>query len=154
MAVASGALAPNEGTVRIGGVQLANASPDEARNLGLGIVRQHPALLPDLTVAENMAIGVGYERVGGIGRAPAWAREQLDSWGMDIDPTARVADIPVEQRFIVEIAKALALEPKALIPDEPTEHLNAALVGSSSPACARSSPRARPSSTSRIASPR
>lgn len=128
MAVASGALEPNEGTIYIGGVQLTSASPDEARNLGLGIVRQHPALLPDLTVAENMAIGVGYDRVGGIGKAPAWAHEQLQSWKMDIDPTARVSDIPVEQRFIVEIAKALALNPKVLILDEPTEHLSAALV--------------------------
>ncbi|MGV9195407.1 ATP-binding cassette domain-containing protein [Microbacterium sp. MC2] len=128
MAVASGALEPNEGTVRIGGNLLESASPDAARELGLGIVRQQPALLPELTVAENMTIGVGYARVGGIGRAPKWAAEQLAPWGMDIDPKANVSDIPVEQRFIVEIAKALALEPKVLILDEPTEHLNADLV--------------------------
>lgn len=128
MAVASGALAPNEGIIFIGGTQLHTDSPEEARNLGLGIVRQDPALLPDLTVAENMAIGVGYDRVGGISKAAVWANEQLESWGMDIDPTARVSDIPVEQRFIVEIAKALALKPKVLILDEPTEHLSAALV--------------------------
>ncbi len=46
------------------GSQLVRASPDEARELGLGIVRQDPALLPDLTVAENMAIGVGRTRRG------------------------------------------------------------------------------------------
>jgi ribose transport system ATP-binding protein len=124
MAVASGALAPNEGTVEIGGELLAAANPQTARDLGLGIVRQDPALLPDLTVAENMAIGAGYRRAGGLRNAPTWAQQQLDPWQMGIDARHRVADLSVEQRFVVEIAKALVLEPKVLILDEPTEHLS------------------------------
>jgi ribose transport system ATP-binding protein len=124
MAVASGALEPDQGTVSIGGVRLELASPDAARDLGLGIVRQYPALLPELTVAENLAIGVGYDRVGGIGKAVAWSQAALDPWRMHIDATSKVSDLTVEQRFVVEIAKALALEPSVLVLDEPTEHLS------------------------------
>lgn len=124
MAVASGALAPDVGRVEIGGQLLTSASPDEARGLGLAIVRQDPALLPDLTVAENLAIGVGQTRRGGLKRAPRWAQEHLDPWQMGIDARSRVSDLSVEQRFVVEIAKALALRPRVLVLDEPTEHLN------------------------------
>ena len=128
MAVASGVLAPDEGSVRIAGKPLNSALPDEARRLGLAIVRQDPALLPDLTVAENMAIGAGRTAGGGLRSAPAWAQRALDPWQMGIEAGARIADLSVEQRFIVEIAKALVLEPKVLILDEPTEHLNSAEV--------------------------
>ena len=124
MAVASGALAPNAGAVEIGGTVLAEADPEAARELGLGIVRQDPALLPDLTVAENMAIGAGFRRAGGLRNAPKWAQRQLDPWQMGIDARSRVSELSVEQRFVVEIAKALVLDPKVLILDEPTEHLS------------------------------
>ena len=124
MAVASGWLAPDEGTVEIGGRRLAGASPDQARELGLAIVRQDPALLPDLTVAENMAIGRGDTSRNGLKKAVAWAQEHLDPWQMGINARARVATLSVEQRFVVEIAKALSLKPRVLVLDEPTEHLN------------------------------
>jgi ribose transport system ATP-binding protein len=128
MAVASGVLAPDEGSVRIAGVPLGSALPDEARRLGLAIVRQDPALLPELTVAENMAIGSGRTGLGALRAARGWAQRALDPWQMGIDARARIADLSVEQRFIVEIAKALVLQPRVLILDEPTEHLNKAEV--------------------------
>ena len=128
MAVASGVLAPDEGSVRIAGVPLGSALPGEARRLGLAIVRQDPALLPELTVAENMAIGSGRTGLGALRTARCWAQRALDPWQMGIDAGARIADLSVEQRFIVEIAKALVLQPRVLILDEPTEHLNKAEV--------------------------
>lgn len=125
MAIAAGSLDPDSGSVTIGGTELTTASPEQARSAGIGIVRQDPALLPDLTVAENIALAVGINRIGGWRRAIGWSRRQLAPWAMGIDPRSRVSQLSTVQRFVVEIVKALAVEPRVLILDEPTEHLNA-----------------------------
>lgn len=124
MAVASGALAPDTGSVTIQGQPLSAADPRLAQSLGLAIVRQTPALLPQLTVLENMELTRGRQWIGNVGKARMWAREWLAPWGLEIDPRTRVDDLTVEQRQILEVARALSTQPKVLVLDEPTEHLN------------------------------
>lgn len=124
MAVASGALAPDTGSVTIQGRTLSAADPRMAQALGLAIVRQTPALLPQLSVMENMELTRGRRWIGSLSGARAWAAEWLAPWGLDIDPRTRVENLTVEQRQIVEVARALSTRPKVLVLDEPTEHLN------------------------------
>ncbi|MBT8154089.1 ATP-binding cassette domain-containing protein [Epibacterium ulvae] len=125
MAVASGALTPTNGTIAINGTQI-NSDPEQARALGLAIVRQEPALMPDLTVAENFYLGVPAQIAPPMSKLAAWSRDLLSGWSDDvgISPSDRVDTLNPEQRFIVEIVKALASEPKVLVLDEPTEHLS------------------------------
>jgi ribose transport system ATP-binding protein len=125
MAVASGALVPETGSVHIGGKVHRGGSPAEAQALGMAIVYQEPALLPDLTVAENLYFQLLQERRPPIQALRSWARARLADWSadVDIDPDARVEELRAEQRFIVDIVRALAQEPVALVLDEPTEHL-------------------------------
>ena len=124
MAVASGALVPEKGRVVINGIET-KGDTDEARRLGLAIVRQEPALMPDLTVAENLYLGVPAEQRPSLMRTSEWAHQLLRQWSDDvaIDASERVLSLNPEQRFIVEIVKALAAKPKVLVLDEPTEHL-------------------------------
>lgn len=124
MAVASGALAPDTGSVVICGNTLTTPDPMLAQSFGLSIVRQTPALLPQLTVLENMELSRGTRWITSAKRARAWARQWLDPWELDIDPATRVEDLTVEQKQIVEMSRALAASPSILILDEPTEHLN------------------------------
>lgn len=124
MAVASGALVPEQGRVVIDGVET-KGNTEAARALGLAIVRQEPALMPDLTVAENLYLGVSEVERPSLMGATVWAQRLLGQWSDDvaIDASERVASLNPEQRFIVEIVKALATKPKVLVLDEPTEHL-------------------------------
>jgi ribose transport system ATP-binding protein len=124
MAIASGALVAEEGRVEIAGVQ-ASGDTEQARDLGLAIVRQEPALMPHLTVAENLYLGVPAAQRPRLLGVSEWAREVLRQWSADvaIDVEERVESLGPQQRFIVEIVKALAAKPKVLVLDEPTEHL-------------------------------
>ncbi|WP_138998857.1 ATP-binding cassette domain-containing protein [Rhodococcus zopfii] len=126
MSVASGSLVPDQGTVLIGGQSLdPTAGPERSRELGLAIVRQEPALLPDLTVAENLYLGVPAHCRPAPTAIATWAQTVLRAWGesMDIEPGTRVASLVPRQRFVVEICRALAQKPTVLVLDEPSEHL-------------------------------
>ena len=123
MAVAAGSTVPDSGTVEIGGQPLEASSPTGAQALGLGIVYQHLSILEDLTVMENMVFAMPAALRPSMSRAPAWTRGHLVSVGAEIDPADRVSDLSTANRQLVEIAKALALDAKVLILDEPTESL-------------------------------
>lgn len=124
MGVASGALLANEGTVHIAGREM-RGDPELARELGLAIVRQEPALMPDLSVAENLYLGMPSNKRPPLSDLVAWATRLIGRWSDDVAINVRdhVATLNPEERFIVEIVKALACEPKVLVLDEPTEHL-------------------------------
>jgi ribose transport system ATP-binding protein len=124
MAVASGALVATQGTVQIAGHDL-RGDPQRARDLGLAIVRQEPALMPDLTVAENLFLGLPEAKRPRLADLNGWAANLMSRWSDDVAINVRdhVATLNPEQRFIVEIVKALSCEPKVLVLDEPTEHL-------------------------------
>lgn len=124
MGVASGALVANEGTVHISGREM-KGDPDLARELGLAIVRQEPALMPDLSVAENLYLGLPVDKRPALSDLNPWAARLIGRWSDDVAINVRdhVATLNPEERFIVEIVKALACEPRVLVLDEPTEHL-------------------------------
>ncbi|MXG91181.1 ATP-binding cassette domain-containing protein [Nocardioides flavescens] len=121
MGIAAGSLAADTGTVEIAGQELTSASPALAHELGLAVVYQHPAILDDLTVLENLLLAVPSARR--TDPVKAWARAQLDRVGLDVDLSARASELRTAERQLLEIGKAVALQPKVLVLDEPTESL-------------------------------
>ncbi|MGO4567059.1 ATP-binding cassette domain-containing protein [Rhizobium sp. 2YAF20] len=126
MGVASGALLAEQGIIKIAAREV-RGDPQLARDLGLAIVRQEPSLMPDLTVGENLYLGLPESKRPSLSNLSQWAGQLLQRWSSDvaINVRAHVVTLNPEQRFIVEIVKALACEPKVLVLDEPTEHLAA-----------------------------
>ena len=125
MAVAAGVLAPDSGSIEIGGRELNEASPALAQALGLSVVYQHTSVVEDLTVAENLLLSVPAARRSPAPSERAWVDAQLAAVGASFDRRTRVCDLSVAERQVVEIAKALASRPKVLVLDEPTEALTA-----------------------------
>src|SRR5690554_4393246 len=97
--------------------------PGDAMAAGIGMVHQHFMLIPVFTVAENVMLGHEPTKAGGVLDLAA-ARELVDTisarFGFDIDPDARIEDLPVGAQQRVEIIKSLARDAKVLVLDEPT----------------------------------
>jgi ribose transport system ATP-binding protein len=125
MAIAAGSMEPDRGLIELKGEPVGGASPLAVRQRGLSIAYQHPALVPDLTVAENIAMWLpGQLRAAGKDAA-AWATSQLARVGCTAALGQRVGSLSVVQRQLLEVAKSLAADPSVLILDEPTASLGA-----------------------------
>ncbi len=125
MAIAAGSLEPDRGLIELKGEPMGGASPLAVRQRGLSIAYQHPALVPDLTVAENIAMWLP-EQVRAAGAdAGSWAMSQLARVGCTAGLGQRVSSLSVVQRQLLEVAKSLAADPAVLILDEPTASLGA-----------------------------
>jgi rhamnose transport system ATP-binding protein len=119
---------PDSGQIELDGKIIADNSPARAKELGISVIYQQPALFPDLTVAENIALGVEQE---GLWRLVDWKRrgrqamELLSRVGATIDVNSDAGQLTMPEQQLVEIARALGSDARVLIMDEPTASLSA-----------------------------
>ncbi|MFF5955215.1 sugar ABC transporter ATP-binding protein [Streptomyces luteogriseus] len=124
--ILTGLQAPDEGTVRFDGEPAPPLADRDAWRRKVACVYQHPTVVPELTVAENLFINRQPLRRGFISwrRLKSEAAALLDTWGVRVDPEARTADLKVEDRQMVEIARALSFGARFIVLDEPTAQLD------------------------------
>jgi ribose transport system ATP-binding protein len=129
--VMAGVVKPDSGVIELENRPVAFRNPAAAMKAGIACIFQELSLIPDLTVADNIGITSPPTRLGLIDRRSQrlLAEDALARAGAaEIHPLARVKDLPLSRRQMVEIAKALARNPKILILDEATSALTAADV--------------------------
>jgi rhamnose transport system ATP-binding protein len=129
--VITGVHQPDGGEMHLYGQPVSFADPRQSRERGIAAIYQEPSLFPDLDIAENIFVGRQPTRAGG---QVAWrkmyqeARVLLNSLGVQLDPKTKARNLSVAQQQMVEIARALSVEAKILIMDEPTSSLTLAEV--------------------------
>ncbi len=128
MKVLSGAIAPDGGELRLDGEPYAPADPLDARQRGVAMIYQELALAPHLSVMENILLGIEPVR----GPLVRWAELRrravaaLAEVGLDqVAPETQVRRLAIAQQQLVEIARAVALDCRVLVLDEPTSSLTA-----------------------------
>ncbi|HET7219236.1 MAG TPA: sugar ABC transporter ATP-binding protein [Vicinamibacterales bacterium] len=124
--IITGAVAPDSGSLLVAGQPVPHMTPALARSLGIAAIYQQPALFPDLTVAENIALAL--ETAGAWSPIDWRARRRradalLARVGAPIDPDRLVESLSMPEQQIVEIAKAIGADAKIVIMDEPTAAL-------------------------------
>jgi inositol transport system ATP-binding protein len=123
--ILSGAYQPDEGAIFFDGQPLTVATPLEAQRQGIVTIYQEFNLIPTMSVAENMFLG----REPGNGPFISWSRmrheaaETLKRLDLDFDPTIPVSDLSVGEQQMVEIARAMSMDSRLIIMDEPTAAL-------------------------------
>src|SRR4051812_1602287 len=112
--ILTGVIAPDSGDISVAGSEVHISSPRSARTAGLAPVFQDPALMPDLTVAQNMRLtGADLGRV----------RASLHDLGLAVDPDELVGNLPLATLRMIDLARALAYDPQLLLLDEITAAL-------------------------------
>ena len=122
MKVLYGLYKPDEGGVRVNGERVHIDSPTDAIQLGIGMIHQHFMLVPSLTVAENVALGLPSSRepLTDLGQVSDRILELGETYGLHVEPDAYIWQLSVGQQQRVEIIKALYRGAALLILDEPT----------------------------------
>jgi rhamnose transport system ATP-binding protein len=129
--ILAGVYQPDAGTLEVDGIQVALHGPAAARAAGIAVIYQEPALFPDLSVAENMFIG----------RQPLTSGRRIDRramraeaaavfgrLGVQLDPARIARGLSIADQQVVEIGKAISLQARVIVMDEPTAALSAAEV--------------------------
>ncbi|MEU6998029.1 sugar ABC transporter ATP-binding protein [Nonomuraea sp. NPDC046570] len=126
----SGAYQPDAGEIRVDGEPVRVHHAGDARRLGIATIYQEFNLVPELSVAENLMLGRQPRRFGLLDRGRMYARaaELLKRVGVDVDPRTPVGRLGIARMQMVEIAKALDLNARVLIMDEPTAVLTTSEV--------------------------
>jgi ribose transport system ATP-binding protein len=124
--ILGGVYQPDSGTIRLDGREVAFSHPIAARRAGISIIHQELSLLPNRSVAENIFLGVEPTRFGLLDRRTMRedARHLLRRLGSSIAPESLAGDLSIAHQQIVEIAKALAVDARILVMDEPTAALD------------------------------
>ena len=125
--IVSGLLTPDDGELLLFGKAVNFRSRQEAEGARMAMVHQNLSLVPEMTIWENIALG--REETGVFGfldnrRAMAQAEKAIASLGASLSLHERVANVSPDEKQLVEIAKALAKDPRILLLDEPTASLD------------------------------
>jgi general nucleoside transport system ATP-binding protein len=123
MAILSGIQRPDAGQIKVDGQLVDIGSPRDSLDLGIGTVYQHSTLIPALSVLENLMLGDTHSLKLDTDHAGERLKEIGSTLGVEVDPSARAADLALGRQQQVEIVKALWRGSRLLILDEPTSML-------------------------------